>query len=276
MNSTFLLDAVPAAIILLSVLVGAKKGFIRTVIAAAVYIAAVLGSGIIGDRMAEPIYMRYFRDKVVSVTDEKLTGMREEISDSIRNAIGVSLTDGAEIEGEDENLLSGYLTNPEIRGKLDIEAEKYLDMLASQLKEHIPSAMCEELRKNTGNSEAAELLLGGDMHAAAEYIELNFLRPPLVRSLRYAVWSISFALITLAGRIITAFLCSMKSFETIRTADTLLGAVSGLAVGAVVVIVLTVALKFVVSVTPGEFGLVTENTVSNTVIYKFIYNTVNF
>lgn len=262
---------------------GSKKGFIRSVLGLAVYIAAIIGSGFISNNYTEMIYMQYIQPKIISVIEIKASDVASEISQRLQD-----MTDDKENNDEtdaDENKSEVNektdLTNRENSDKLNSEPFDFFRSLAEKLKDELPDKLCDEVERideNSDGQKAADDLysavLAGDMKTAAEYTEQKAIRPVMLKILGYAVWSLSYMIITVIGNAAVRLISHVRDFSAVKSADSLLGGILGFVKGIIVCIVAAMIVQLIIIVTSDGFGILTEAYIEQTYIFRYIYRII--
>ena len=269
MDIAYIYDLVFAAITIISAVMGAKRGFMRMILSAGIYIAAFFLSGFISENFSEPVYMELFHDKIIFSAEEKL----KERLNSIIGGYADDLLPGKKTGSETISAASAadIVSDSGLADLLNKEIESYISRLADSLSDKLPSLLCSELKKYRCDTGLAELLLADDMHGAAEYIELNVLRPPLVRLVRYVLRSVSFAAVAALGKVLSVILRTLRKDETVRSFDTVAGAVCGLISAAAAAAVSVFVIKLISGFLPGRIYFFSEEFISRTLLYKYIY-----
>lgn len=282
MGQGLVLDLFFAAAVAAGAFIGAKRGFARGVIGLAFLAAAVFGSEMIAEHGAEPLYMRFIRERVVAsaegIIDEKEEELKRLISDKLSESFDgdfaagfVSLMDAAQSEGLGE-WLDEHLTD-----------SKYSDKIYSEISELIRKKFREPGQRK-GNIFSVQRLLGdyeggyrplisavirGNSRAAAEFIEKDIVRPAALRMIRYVLRAVSFALILLIGRIVGYIVSRITDIDIFGKADAALGSITGALAAFGIALAAAFVLRFVIYAFPD--GAVTEDIISDTLLFKYIY-----
>lgn len=282
MGHGLVLDIFFAAAVAAGAFIGAKRGFARGVIGLAFLAAAVFGSEMIAEHGAEPLYMRFIRERVVDsaegMIDEKEEELKKLISDKLSEKLGsdsavsfVAVMERAQSEGFGE-WLDEHLTDSE-----------YGDKIYNEISELIKKKF-RETGKSGRNAFSLHRLLGdyeggyrplisavirGNSRAAAEFIEKDIVRPAALRMIRYVLRALSFSLILLIGRIVGYIVSRITDIEIFGRADAALGGITGALAAFGVALAAAFVLRFVIYAFPD--GAVTEDMINDTLLFKYIY-----
>ncbi|MBQ4310963.1 MAG: hypothetical protein II773_05180, partial [Oscillospiraceae bacterium] len=194
MGHGLVLDIFFAAAVAAGAFIGAKRGFARGVIGLAFLAAAVFGSEMIAECGAEPLYMRFIRERVVvsaeGMIDEKEEELKRLISDKLSEKLGsdsavsfVAVMDRAQSEGFGE-WLDEHLTDSEYGDKIYNEISELIRKKFREQGEHSRDAF--SLHRLLGDYEGGyrpliSAVIRGNSRAAAEFIEKDIVRPAALR-----------------------------------------------------------------------------------------------
>lgn len=277
MDYIFLIYDIAAAVFIAAGMIsGSRKGFIRSVLGLAVYIAAMILSGIISDKYTEPVYTEHIRPRIIKVIETEAGDAASAISEKLHE-----LTDGKEKNDEMESNDKTDLTNPEFSDKINNVTVEFFKALSNELKEVLPDKLCDEVDSiaDKDNAEKEEeglyaAVLSGDMKAAAEYTEQKAVRPVMLKILHYVIWSLSYMVITLIGKIAVRIISHIRDFSPIRSADSLLGGILGMITGFIMCAAAALIIQLIIVFTSGGFGILTEEYIEQTYIFRYIYRII--
>ncbi len=257
MDKTFLFfDVLTAAAILVSAYIGSRKGFLRMILSLLIYIAAFLGASFVSDSFSEPVYHKYIKEEIVSAAEESI----DKFSDEINEKFGIS---------EEKDTADSSLPDSAKDSIIEEIIEKFLERYGIKKD---PSEIYDE-DINIISEILSEPLSDGAGRRAAEYLEEKFVRKSLIRALEYLLWSVSFMILFTLLKVLMRFILSIRSIGAIRSADSLLGAVAGVAEGVLILIAASVFIKLFISFA-GENSVLSETLINDTLIYKYIYNLI--
>lgn len=104
-----ILDLIIVLIVVLTALMAARKGFIRTVIEVAGFVAAIFIASAVSQPLGLAAYRGVIEKPVVNAVSSSVNTAAGNLSDSVWNALPEFLTDNAEKFGISYELLSGKL-----------------------------------------------------------------------------------------------------------------------------------------------------------------------
>ncbi len=268
-NYYIIYDIVIAAILLSGVFFGIKRGFLKAVLSAAIYIAALIGANVLSDVYAQPLYMEHIRPGIVSAIADEITDTESRLTKQLLQIIDVS---------SDEDILNPdnfekYLTDPEIGDTIRNITQNVFDGFKSGLSESVPDAFADKVSYTDFDSEFISKLLKQDLNGAAESIEEKAIRSFGIKIVGMSIWSLAFAVITAAGKIVSAVILSVRKLDTVRSADKILGGALGLLEACIIIIPIVMVLKLVVSLT--DSSAFSEEVINNTFLFKLFYNFIN-
>lgn len=264
-----ILDITAAAVILCGIVGGMKKGFLRTVLTAAVYLLAVIGAAVVSNSLSEPLYDEYCKSAVISAVENEIINTEEQLKNALSEAMG-----GEEISSDEEKNISSDerdLTNPEISDKLNNMSESVFDSFRFGLDETLSVTVSDKLVYDDMKSELLRFLSDGDTLAAAEYIEEAAVRGIIVKIIEYVLWSVSFIVISIVGKAVVRTILAVRKIELVKSADMILGGVLGFVKSLLIFSLLVIIIKLIIGIT-GGIGYLSEEAVQNTILFKFLYN----
>ncbi len=106
-----ILDLILILIVAISVLVNYRRGFLSALVCAVTVVVSLLLALYVSGRLAEPVYERYVRARLIETVDEQLAQGESETLSGLRDVIDL-LTDGAQPGGQPgaaEQLVDGFL-----------------------------------------------------------------------------------------------------------------------------------------------------------------------
>ena len=282
-----LLDIAIIVIILLSTLVCALKGFVKTIFGVVGTIVAFIIAVVVGFAAHGAVYNAYFKEGTTqfaqNFVEQVDTGAMVE--DVLReNGVegdfdSEELNEAIAKDGEMGDNVSEYLDEKGV--KTDKDVNKIIDDFAKSPnvsdetleKYHIDREQFNEIIKDSTEhlKEALKAAADKDKTKAARYIEEHILSPIVKRLVRDGLIILIFVFLKIIICIVIMATGVMKRFELVKKTDTLLGAALGFFSGVVTVVVYAYFISLAVKMTGGGIAPFDEATIENTVILEFFY-----
>jgi len=274
-------------IILVYVLVNAKRGFAKIFISILGYILAIVLGSIVSDTLAEPIYNNVLKSETINNVQQVLDehDVSTSISDRItQDTYGIKISDEKlkkVISSSDGmyNAINGTDGNELIsKDKIvNLIGESIEDEISKPLKSILPGSvvdyMMNSIKSNSDTLYSTASVLVQDDANPAEYIEQTFVRPILIYIIKMSIFFIVFLIVMIIVKMISKSMENNDSTPTIVTAtNKLLGAILGLLQAIILLLIISIVLKFLVSVNGNVSEILNEDTIQNTKIFKYIYN----
>ncbi len=278
----YILDIAAAAVLIICIISGSKKGAARMIISAVGCAAAVFSAVFVSGAADEYIYNDYVRPAVISALEEKADSLAKDYfsADSLggffsENGIGINEDDLSAISADIEKY-SGVLTNEEFSDKLDSVFIKYCQALTEAFSGIVPDEVItgagsyiNELE--TENARKLEMLTF-DKRSAAELIEREFIRPAALRIVRTALFFVTFAAVSAVFALISYAVRAIRGVSAIRSADNALGIILGSFQGIVTIAALCTALYVFIKLTSDSNSYLNSDTISGTIAFKWMYS----
>lgn len=272
-NLYILYDIIAAAFLIIEIVIGMKKGFLKTVLSAAVWLAAFIGAAVVSETFSEELYLEYARPKIVSVIESELTDVRDDLKDRLSEAVGTDLSRTDERFFSEK--LEEYLTDPDFSDKIKSIADPAFLKFLDGLKRSLPAVLSENVTFEHFSGSLLQITGEDSVRQAAEDIEEKAVRRFAVRLISGILWSVSYAVIGFAGKIILYAVLSLRSIDTVRSADRTLGGLLGLGMGLMFLAAAVVLLRVIAGLTDNTGFLSGECINDNTLFFKYLYNLTN-
>ena len=272
-NLYILYDIIAAAFLIIQIVIGMKNGFLKTVLSAAVWLAAFIGAAVVSETFSEPLYLEYARPKIVSVIENELTDVRGDLKERLSEVLDTDISQIDERFFSEK--LEEYLTDPDFSDKIkSITDSAFLNFLDG-LKRSLPAVVSENVTSEHFSDSLLQITEEDSVRQAAENIEEKAVRRFAVRLINGILWSVSYAVIGFAGKIILYAVLSLRSIDTVRSADRLLGGLLGLGIGFLFLTAAVVLIKVIAGLT--DIGFISGECINdNTLFFKYLYNIINF
>ncbi len=205
--------------------------------------------------------------EVVPDVDFKETEIDEFIMDSSKNM--------------SENLYQLYLrknsltfySEKEFNEKIN---ENLNNTIANSFNTGMPAFVEKEIKKATRKNNNLLLdtfkVITGDSTKAAEYIEEKYVRSITVKLLKAFIYLISFLVLYLLLQFVEKIIRESHSIPVLGSADSLFGAILGIIQALAITILISLVIKFVISLSINEIPIFNSNTINQTKIFKHIYD----
>jgi len=205
--------------------------------------------------------------EVVPDADFKETEIDEFIMDNSKNV--------------SENLYQLYLR----KNSLTLYSEKEFNekinenlnkTIANSFNTGMPAFVEKEIKKATQKNNNLLLdtfkVITGDSTKAAEYIEEKYVRSITVKLLKAFIYLISFLILSLVLQFVEKIIRESHSIPVLGSVDSLFGAILGIIQALAIMILISLVIKFVISLSINEIPIFNSNTINQTKIFKHIYD----
>lgn len=278
----YILDAIVIGAVIICVLVGKYRGAVRTLILIAGYAAAFAAAVFVSRTASDYVYEKAVRPAVISAVETKSEELAEEYLSpeklgGILEQQGISLTDEqlADVLEKGENYAQ-LLTDNEFRGALKKLFTEYCRALTETFSGVVPEEILEEAEKYISETEAenpdpAEITKE-KKESLAEIIEGEIIRPVMIKTVRTALFIVTFAAVLLIVSIIARAAGLIRKIPGVRSADSFAGGILGLLQGLLFTAVLSVAANVFISLTSNANEYLNMETISGTFVFKRLYS----
>lgn len=308
--NAYIYDIAVVLILLLGVVIGYKRGVIRTILSLmCLLISFTVASAVSSPEVCSSIYEKYMHETVAKYIDDGVSKARNQAKEKINEYLKESayklideLPFGSEMMKEyvDETAntdgiaaiyeflgidIHTLLTNPEISGKISMIADEYSVTAADTINSRLPlgiSVKTEDIRKIMTDTDAQEAFIyeifgvssedSGNISASV-YIENTVVRPILLRMIGTVIWTVIFSAVNFILHIAVQIILVIRKAAPVKMCDSVLGAALGAVAGMAVVSALTVVIVMVVSFT-GGMSFMNEDIFSETILFGRIYGVV--
>jgi len=277
--------------ILLCAYSGYKKGVAKVIVMMIGYIAIVILSVFIGNTVGPVVYEKYVKqvmvDSVKNIVDEynfetEFQKVMKELVPDIDfkgTEIDEFIMDNSKNVSEDlyqlylrKNSLTFY-SEKEFNEKINENLNK---TIANSFNTGMPAFVEKEIKKATQKNNNLLLdtfkVITGDSTKAAEYIEEKYVRSITVKLLKAFIYLISFLILSLVLQFVEKIIRESHSIPVLGSADSLFGAILGIIQALAITILISLVIKFVISLSINEIPIFNSNTINQTKIFKHIYD----
>ncbi len=270
---------------------GYKKGFAKVIVMMIGYIAVVILSIFIGNIAGPVVYEKYVKqvmvDSVKDIVDEynfekEFQKVMKEVVPDVdfkETEIDEFIMDNS--KNMSENLYQLYLrknsltfySEKEFNEKIN---ENLNNTIANSFNTGMPAFVEKEIKKATQKNNNLLLdtfkVITGDSTKAAEYIEEKYVRSITVKLLKAFIYLISFLVLSLLLQFVEKIIRESHSIPVLGSADSLFGAILGIIQALAITILISLVIKFVISLSINEIPIFNSNTINQTKIFKHIYD----
>lgn len=278
----YILDAIVIGAVIICVLVGKYRGAVRTLILIAGYAAAFAAAVFVSRTASDYVYEKAVRPAVISAVETKSEELAEEYLSPEKLGVileqqGISLTDEQleDVLEKGENYAQ-LLTDNEFRGALKKLFTEYCRALTETFSGVVPEEILEEAEKYISETEAenpdpAEITKE-KKESLAEIIEGEIIRPVMIKTVRTALFIVTFAAVLLIVSIIARAAGLIRKIPGVRSADSFAGGILGLLQGLLFTAVLSVTANVFISLTSNANEYLNMETISGTFVFKRLYS----
>lgn len=277
----YILDAIVIGAVIICVLVGKYRGAVRTLILIAGYAAAFAAAVFVSRTASDYVYEKAVRPAVISAVETKSEELAEEYLSPEKLGVileqqGISLTDEqlADVLEKGESYAQ-TLTDSEFRGALTKLFTEYCRAITETFSGVVPEEILEEAEKYIAETEAeyrdtAEITEKKD--SMAEIIEREIICPVMMKTVRTALFIVTFAAVLLIVSIIARAAGLIRKIPGVRSADSFAGGILGLLQGLLFTAVLSVTANVFISLTSNANEYLNMETISGTFVFKRLYS----
>lgn len=177
--------------------------------------------------------------------------------------------------------LTSLLTNSEINDRIKKIVYDYSDDVTDAInvrlpvgvrvsRESVEGVICTDDAVNALIYETIGQYTASDGETVSAYLERSVVRPLVLKALRVIIFAASFFIASLLCRIASQVLLAIRNIETIKTADSFLGAVFG-AIQGIFFVLAAVCAAYVVITLTGGLSWLNEDIVSQTAVFGRLY-----
>lgn len=284
-------DVFAIGLVLAMLYIGAKKGFVKTVLILVSYIVALVGGYLIADPASVAIYDKFVADKAYELVDENYEKI--DVNGLIKNQIQAQ---GYNIEIDDEKLDEALAKGGDLYKNLsDFLAQSGVEESAENVKDEILSEIdAKKIMQTFGDSVPSEVinivnnvantskenvteivtvLANGEKEEGVRVIMDKLVDPVVKGVIKLVIWIIAFFVLMIVATILVNIISgTIKFVPLVGSINTVLGAVLGTLEGILILIVICVVIKLAIVLTSGDVMFINEETINDTKLFKLIYN----
>lgn len=283
-------DIVVVLLVVVFIILNAKRKFSNVFVTIIGYVVAIVLGSMVGDATGEPLYNNFIQSSnVQDISDvlEKNTVTEDIISTIKKETFGVNIP---------ENSLKAIISSPDkmystINGNNGSEMftkEEIADMISNSINDSLydnlvqvmPSVAVKYMMNSIANDDnltyqVANHFVNDDINTLSEYVVSTFIKPIVIYITKGAVFLILFLIVMIITKIIHKNLDDNGNLPILSDFfDGFLGAISGIVEAIVLVLLATIVLRLVVLVDCNLNSMFTQDTIQQTMIYKYLYDIV--
>lgn len=278
----YALDIAAAAVIIIFVFVGSRKGAVRMLISLIGYIAAFAAAVFISNAADDYVYDSFVKPVVMSAMESKA----EELSETYLTpeSLGKILSEnGAELDGDRlDMLIAGgeayekVLTDEKFRDTLNSVFINYCRLLTEAFSGVLPEEVvsgAEDYLNETNMENRRKLeLLTKEKQTVTEIVEREIVRPLMMKTVNTALFAITFGVTLIVFAIISKAAGLIRKISALRSADSFLGGFMGFIQSLLAIAVMCFAVSIFVKLTGGANEYINTEIISETIAFKWFYN----
>lgn len=278
----YALDIAAAAVIIIFVFVGSRRGAVSMLISLIGYIAAFAAAVFVSNAADDYVYDAFVKPAVMSAMETKA----EELSETYLTpeSLGKILAEnGAELDGEQlDILISGgeayekVLTDERFRDTLNSVFINYCRLLTDTFSGILPEEVvngAEAYLNETDMENQRKLeLLTTEKQTVTEIVEREIVRPLMMKTVNTALFAVTFGAVIVIFAVISKAAGLIRKIPAVRSADSFLGGLMGFIQSLLAIAVMCFAVSIFVKLTGGANEYINTETISETIAFKWFYN----
>ncbi|MCM1330030.1 MAG: CvpA family protein [Ruminococcus sp.] len=278
----YALDIAAAAVVIIFVIAGSRRGAVRMLISLIGYIAAFAAAVFVSNAADEYVYGSFVKPFVMSAMETKA----EELSETYlapENLGEILSENGIELDGEQLDILAAggevyekVLTNEKFRDTLNSVFINYCRMLTDAfsgvLPEEVVSGAEDYLNETDMENQRKLELLTEERQSVTEIVEREIVRPLMMKTVNTALFAVTFGVTVIIFAVISRAAGLIRKIPSVRSADSLLGGLMGFLQSLLAAAVICFAVSVFIKLTGGANEYVNPDVISETVVFKWLYN----
>lgn len=282
-------DVLVIGILLVFLYVGARRGFLRSVVLVVLTVASIVVSWL-GAEIASPIvYDKFIKEYVTealvkssnntSPTDIAFEAITEgdygvEVTDTEINSIFSAAGDFFDNIASEMKKNGAVSDTDEIKNEVEESmVEKMLtSLLGNSVSDELMTEMLVSIEGTTdGIGNVFETFISGDSQETARVTEQRIVAPVVKGLLKILVWLLLMLLFRLIIGPVSNSFKLVNKIPLIGPVNSLLGAILGIAEGIIFVYAISLAVKLAVYLSEGSLMFINNETISQTYLFKILY-----
>lgn len=278
----YALDIAAAAVIIIFVFAGSRRGAVRMLISLIGYIAAFAAAVFVSNAADGYVYDSFVKPAVMSAMETKA----EELSETYltpENLGKLLAENGAELDGEQLDMLTAggeaykkVLTDDKFRDTLNSVFINYCRLLTDTfsgiLPEDVVSGAEAYLEETDMENQRKLELLTTEKQSVTEIIEREIVRPLMMRTVKTVLFAVTFGVVIIVFAVISKAAGLIRKISVIRSADSLLGGLMGFVQSLLTIAVMCFSVSIFIKLTGGANEYINPDIISETIAFKWFYN----
>lgn len=284
-------DAVTAALLLVFIYVGGKRGFIRSFIMIAGYLLSFAAAYFISDTATPVVYEKFAQDKIVSIIEDKIENIN--ITSEVKNALdldalGITVQDeeirglissnSGDLSQDIQSFVAEKSGGTEI-SKSDIDEKLqsvFSNSMVTSFLDGLPASIMDAwntyIQKSSRVVSDTLRVLNASKTDAAKFVEVNIVREPLIQAMQLLIFIVVFTFALFIVKMIARLFSGFNRVPIAGSINALLGAALGLLQGLVVVLLIALILHVLIFLSSNEMIVINTQTIDNTYLFKLFYH----
>lgn len=278
----YALDIAAAAVIIIFVFAGSRKGAVRMLISLIGFIAAFAAAVFVSNAADDYVYDSFVKPVVMSAMETKA----EELSETYLTpeSLGKILAEnGAELDEEQlDMLIAGgeayekVLTDEKFRDTLNSVFINYCQLLTDTfsgiLPEEVVSGAEAYLNEADMENQRKLELLTEEKQSITEIIESEIVRPLMMKTVNAVLFAVTFGVVLIIFAVISRAVGLIRKIPAVRFADSFFGGLMGLLQSLLAIAVICFAVSIFVKLTGGANEYINPDIISETIVFKWFYS----
>lgn len=278
----YALDIAAAAVIIIFVFVGSRRGAVRMLLSLIGYIAAFAAAVFVSNAADDYVYDSFVKPVIMSAMEAKA----DELSETYLTpeSLGKILAEnGAELDEKQlDMLIAGeeayekVLTDEKFRDTLNSVFINYCQLLTDTfsgiLPEEVVSGAEAYLNETDMENQRKLELLTVEKQSVTEIIEREIVRPLMMRTVKTVLFAVTFGVVIIIFAVISKAAGLIRKIPALRSADSFLGGLMGFIQSLLAIAVMCFAVSIFVKLTGGANEYINTETISETIAFKWLYN----
>ena len=286
----YFFDILTIVVIVSSIYMCGKQGFVKSIITLVGYSLAVIISVFAGNTLAPKIYDSSVKPEIISVVNEQLgsADVPYEITHALNNKYGKY---GVKFEKSDVIDILGNNKDEAAQNIIDHVYEKagftitvedadgiigsiFEEKVTDSAREYLPAGITVNkisFDNEEAWNDAVSAITGGTVKLS-EFIEKYFVRDFAVSIVRLLISILSFTLLTILMNVALRFVTIIDKLPIINAINAFLGGVMGAIQGSIIMYIIVLATKLIVTIGGDNMLVFNTETIGMTYIFKILYN----
>ena len=286
----YIYDITIAAVFVLCIIIGLKKGIAKTIVSFGVHVLCIIMAYAFSLLTAEGLYMSYIQQPVVLKVEEAVAdfNISQEIKDYYSDkTVGLDISDSqidsilSDSDNMDRKLVDsfdGMVDDYNANEGYDALYGILDNQLQQKVSKYIPSCAGKYFDEiKTSKKDVFTLIhkLDTDKKAAAEYIEENCIRALMIKFVKIVAFVVFSIVLMVLAKIILTIINKNQVVKAAGNTDAMLGALLGVAIALVIVIMIAFFVKMIIYA-GGQNDFLNENVINDSLIFKHFYKIDGF